>query len=390
MSSNIALSGINAINGQLGQISNNIANSGTYGFKSGRENFASSYINAQPGGVTIGSTSQSIDIGGNFLSTGRGMDVAIQGRGFFVSREADGSTVYSRAGIFGTDQDGHLVDFMKRRVQGYSGGGGQLGDLTVPTGAIPAQASRALDYAGNLSADWEPPAVATFDKSDPKSYNHMSVATVHDSLGREHSVTQYFVKGAGNELEVHYTMDGADVGAPTQLSFDTNGALIGPSGTVALDLGTPDGAAAMSRDVDYTGTTLFGGAQTTTKNRADGYAAGTFTGVTLTENGSIEVQYTNGQKQIAGQLALATFANEQGLVPAEGSAWRATTDTGEPLFAAAGTGTAGRLAVGGLEESNVDMTAELVHLMSAQQDYQANSKVLSTENEMMRTLIQTL
>jgi flagellar hook protein FlgE len=389
MSSNIALSGINAINGQLGQISNNIANSGTYGFKSGRANFASSYINAQPGGVSIGSTSQSVDIGGNFLSTGRGMDVAIQGRGFFVSRDADGSTVFSRAGIFGTDQDGYLVDFMNRRVQGYSGGG-QLGDLTVPTGAIPAQASRGLDYAGNLSADWEPPAVATFDKNDPKSYNHMSVATVHDSLGREHSVTQYFVKGAGNELEVHYTMDGADVGTPTQLRFDTDGALIAPSGAVALDLGTPDGASAMSLDISYAGTTLFGGAQTTTKNRADGYAAGTFTGVTLTENGSIEVQYSNGQKQIAGQLALATFANEQGLVPAEGSAWRATTDTGEPLYSMAGTGTAGRLAVGGLEESNVDMTAELVHLMSAQQDYQANSKVLSTENEMMRTLIQTL
>jgi len=388
MSFNIALAGINAINGQLNQISNNIANSGTFGFKSGRANFASSYINAQPSGVSIGS-SQSMDISGGFLTTGRGMDAAIQGKGFFVSRDNDGSTVFSRAGMFGVNENGEVIDFMKRRVQGY-GPSGALGDLKVPTGAIPAQASGTLAYAGNMSADWDEPTVQPFDKDDPNSYNGMSATVVYDSLGREHNVTQYFVKGAGNDMQVHYVMDGEDVGLPTFLSFDNDGKLVTPIGSVSLDLGTPTGASPMSLAISYDGTTMFGGDQTTSKNRADGYRAGTVTNVSLADDGSIEVQYSNGQKISAGQLAIANFQNENGLVPIDGSGWQASSSAGEPLYGTPGTGMAGKLATGGIEQSNVDMTSELVNLMGAQQNYQANSKVLSTENEMMRTLMQAL
>ena len=389
MSFNIALAGINAINGQLNQISNNIANSGTLGFKAGRANFSSSYINAQPSGVQIGSTSQAMDISGNFLATGRGMDAAISGKGFFISRDTDGSMVYSRAGVFGTDANGNVVDFMGRAVQGY-GLDGALGSLTVPTGAIPAQASGSLEYAGNMSADWDEPTVSPFNKDDPQSYNGMSATTVTDSLGREHTVTQYFVKGAGNDMRVYYAMDGEDVGLPTFLSFDDTGKMVMPIGAVDLDLGTPTGAAPLSIAISYAGTTMFGGEQSTAKNRADGYKAGTVTGVSLAEDGSIEVQYSNGKKMSAGQLAIATFQNENGLVPVDGSAWQASAATGEPLLGTPGTGMGGKLAVGAVEQSNVDMTSELVNLMGAQQNYQANSKVLSTENEMMRTLMQAL
>ncbi|WP_426400113.1 flagellar hook protein FlgE [Ralstonia sp. R-29] len=389
MSFNIALAGINAINGQLNQISNNIANSGTVGFKSGRANFASNYINAMPSGVSIGSTSQSMDISGNFLATGRGMDAAISGKGFFVSRDTDGSMVYSRAGVFGTDANGNVVDFMGRMVQGY-GADGALGSLKVPTGAIPAEASSSLEYVGNMSADWEEPSVTPFDKDNPQSYNGMSATTVIDSMGREHTVTQYFVKGAGNDMQVYYAMDGEDVGLPTFLSFDEKGTMVMPIGSVKLDLGKPDGAEPMSIAISYAGTTMFGGDQSTAKNRADGFKSGTVTGVSLAEDGSVEVQYSNGKKLSAGQLAIATFQNENGLTPVDGSAWQASAATGEPLLGTAGTGMAGKLAVGAVEQSNVDMTSELVHLMGAQQNYQANSKVLSTENEMMRTLMQAL
>lgn len=393
MSFNIALSGINAITGQLNQISNNIANSGTVGFKSGRANFASSYINAMPQGVAIGSTSQSMDITGGMLSTGRGMDAAIQGRGFFVTRDTDGSMVYSRAGMFTADADGNVIDFLGRRVQGYAAGGaaGALGDLKVPTGPIPAQASSSLAFAGNMSADWDEPTVQPFDKDDPKSYNGMSVATVYDSMGREHSVTQYFVKGPGNQVEVHYAMNGDDViMPPTRMRFDDKGQMLAPIGAVTVDLGTPNGAAPLSIALSYDGTTMFGGEQTTVKNRADGYRSGTVTGVQLAEDGSIEVQYSNGQKMSAGTVAIATFQNENGLVPIDGSGWQASNATGEPLFGVPGAGMAGKLAVGAVEQSNVNMTEELVNLMGAQQNYQANSKVLSTENEMMRTLMQAL
>ncbi|MFH5254433.1 flagellar hook-basal body complex protein [Burkholderia semiarida] len=391
MSFNIALSGIKAVNGQLGAISQNIANAGTYGYKAGRANFSATYIDSMPGGVMIGSTSQAMSIAGQFVSTGSGLDAAIAGPGYFVTRDTNGSLVYSRAGRFGTDQNGNVVDYMGRKIQGYGpAGGGQIGDLTVPSEGIPAKASEGITYAGNMSADWAQPANATFDKDDPQSYNRMSTQTVFDSLGREHVVNQYFVKGSDNSVTVHYTMNGEDVGTPTEMAFDERGLMTAPTGRVALDLGVPAGAAALSVQIDYAGTTLFAGDATTTRRGTDGYQPGIVTGVALTENGSIEVQYSNGRNMSAGQLAIATFPNDNGLVPVSGTGWQASAAAGEPLYGAPGTGQAGKLAVGALEQSNVELTEELVNLMGAQQNYQANSKVLSTESEMMRTLMQTL
>ncbi|GAB2567496.1 flagellar hook-basal body complex protein [Dyella jejuensis] len=390
MSLNIALSGIKAVNSQLDSISNNIANSGTFGFKSGRSNFASSYMAGGPQGVYVGSTSQSMDIGGNLLTTGRSLDAAIQGRGFFVSRDLDGSMLYSRVGMFDIDKSGHVVDAFGRRVQGYDpSGNGNIGDLSVPSGSIGAEASSHLDFAGNMSADWEQPANA-FSPDDPQSYNGMQVTRVFDSLGREHTVTQYFVKGPGNDVAVYYAMDGGQVGLPTRMRFDTDGNMVTPIGSVTVPLGTPDGASPMSIGIDYAGTSMYAGAMTTTTNRADGYASGQATGVSLAADGSIQVQYSNGVKVAAGLLAIANFPNENGLMPVDGSAWQASTETGDPIYSTAGTGLAGKLQVSALEQSNVDMTGELVTLMAAQQNYQANSKVLTTENEMMRTLMQAL
>ncbi|MFC4762290.1 flagellar hook protein FlgE [Dyella koreensis] len=390
MSLNIALSGIKAINNQLNSISNNIANSGTFGFKSGRANFASSYMAGSPQGVYVGSTTQSMDIGGNVLSTGRGMDAAIQGRGFFVSRDNDGSMLYSRVGMFNVDQKGFVIDAFGRRVQGFDpSGNGNIGDLNVPTGPIGAEASDAVNYIGNMSADWEQP-IPAFDMNDSSSYNGMQVTRVFDSLGREHSVTQYFVKGRGNEVSVYYSMDGQTVGLPTQMRFDNHGQMQTPVSNVTLDLGTPAGASPMSISIDYTGTTLYAGAMNTTTNHANGYAAGQVTGVALAEDGSIQVQYSNGIKVPAGILAIANFPDELGLEPVDGSAWRASNTSGDPIYSLADTGLAGKLQTSALEQSNVDITSELVGLMSAQQNYQANSKVLTTENEMMRTLMQAL
>lgn len=395
MAFNIALSGLNAVTGQLDQISNNIANNGTYGFKSGRANFAAAYSQGQPGGVYIGSTTQSLGIGGNVLATGRGLDAAIQGRGFFVSRDSSGTLVYSRLGMFGVDKDGFVVDALDRRVQGYSNAsGGTLGDLSVPTEAMPAEASTSLRYAGNMSADWQPPAAA-FDMADATTYNGVQVSSVYDSLGRQHTLSQYFVRGAGNEVTVYYALDGVlldDGTGPvtSTLQFGPTGQLLAPAGAVALDLGTPAGAEPLQVAVNYTGSTFFGGDFTTTTNRADGNPPGTVVEVTLAEDGSIQVQYSNGRLLEAGRLALAVFPNEDGLTPVDGTSWKPNPSTGEPIYGQAGAGVIGSLAVASLEASNVDMATELVNLMTAQQSYQANSKVLTTESEMVRSLMQAL
>lgn len=404
MSFEIALSGINAINTSLDSISNNIANSGTFGFKSTRANFASLYAGSQPAGAQIGSLTQSIDIGGGALTTGRGLDAMVQGRGFFVAKDSTGVEVYSRVGIFNTDKDGYLVDSANRRVQGYGApvdatgapivgaGLGAMGDLQVPSGQVAAQATSRVAYVNNLSADWEPPTAA-FDPTNLLTYNSSDVSVVYDSLGSKHVVTQYFVKNAtpANSVTAHYTFDGAVLGTPQVLSFTTGGVLSSPATvTLAPTAPAPAGAAPMSIALDYTGTTQYAGESRPSVNAPNGYASGTRVNVLLGDDGSVIAEYSNGQKQRVGTLAIATFPNEQALTPVNDTSWTSSNGSGTPLYATAGTGMAGELTVGAIEQSNVDMTSELVSLMTSQRNYQANTKVISTESDMMQALMQAV
>lgn len=395
MSFNIALSGINAINTELGTISNNIANAGTFGFKASRANFASMYAGTQPAGTQVASHTQSLEVGGGVLTTGRGMDASIQGRGFFVTRDTSGAEVYTRVGIFSTDKEGYVVDSFGRRVQGYaavpdSDTLGAMGDLQVTTGQIPAEATTTLKYVGNLSADWTAPTVAPFDPTDPQSFNASVVSVVYDSLGVQHTVTQYFVRTGINQVTVHYTFDGAVHPATTVLSFGTDGKLTAPAGAVPLAFGAPAGAAPLNIAVTYADTTLTAGEATTSTNAANGYPSGTFLGVQLGKDGSVLAQYSNGQKQRIGTIALATFPAEGELIPISDTAWTTSTESGAALYSTPGSGMAGELTPGSLEQSNVDLTKQLVDLMSAQRNYQANTKVISTQNEMMQTLMQAV
>ena len=394
MSFEIALSGINAVNTQLDTISNNIANTGTYGFKSSRANF-SAMVAGGPNGAEVGSLTQFIGVGGSTLNTGRSLDAAIQGRGFFALKDSSGGMSYSRVGNFVVDKTGVLVDSAGRKVQGYaitpgSTTRGALGDITVPSGQIAAKASTQLDYVANMSSDWTTPSVTPFDKTDAQSFNSSMVSVVHDSLGQQHTLTQYFVKSGANQVDVHYTMDGTDLGTTTALQFSTDGVLTSPTAPVSLALGTPAGASALTVAVNYTGTTLYAGEATNSVNSADGYASGTLTGTTIAEDGSVIAQYSNGQKQTIAQLALATFPNEDGLTPTSDTSWVASQASGGALYDAPGVGVSGTLTVGALEQSNVDMTGELVNLMAAQRNYQANTKVISAESEMMQSLMQAI
>ena len=394
MSFDIALSGIQAINEQLETVSNNIANASTYGFKAGRANFSSVMAGTKANGVEIGSVTQNISQNGSMTTTGRGLDAAIDGRGFFVSVNQQGTTQYSRVGIFSTDTKGFLVDSNGNKVQGYgpskNGALGVMGDVQVPTGQIPAVATTNIAYTGNLSADWTVPATATFDATDSSSYNMVKQSLAFDSLGTQHTVSQYFVKTGTGAVDVYYGVDGNAPGSTpdVQLTFDTNGQLTGTtSGTVAF---TGTGATASSVKIDYTGTTYFAGETTTTTNRSDGYASGSFVGVEMAPDGSLVAKYSNDQSQVVGTIALATFANEGGLSPISQTSWVANAESGAALYGSPGVGLAGKLSTGTLEGSNVDVTSELVGLMTSQRNYQANSKVMTTENQMMQALMQAL
>lgn len=398
MSFNIALSGIQAINEQLNTLSNNIANAGTYGFKSSRANFASVYAGDQANGVQVGSLTQDIGKNGSLQTTGRGLDAAILGRGFFTSRDAQGVVSYSRVGIFNTNADGFLVDATGKRVQGYgptvNGVLGTMGDIEIPTGQIPAVATTGATYAGNMSNDWAIKPAAAFDMNNASTYNMVKQSVVYDSLGTQHTVSQYFLKTDADTVTVRYSINGA---APTAaqthaLNFEENGQLEAASGTgptPALTF-TPDGANALTFTFNYTGTTKFAGEATTTTNRPNGYASGTFVGVELSENGSIVAKYSNEQQQVVGTVAIATFPDEGSLVPTSDTTWVANANSGAPLYTTPGVGLGGKLSKGSLEGSNVDITSELVGLMTSQRNYQANSKVITAENQMMQSLMQAL
>ena len=396
MSFEIALSGIQAINQQLEATSNNIANAGTYGFKSSRANFSSMYAGAQATGVEVGSMTQSIGQNGGAMTTGRGMDAAIDGRGFFVTRDEQGLMAYSRVGIFSADKDGYMVDSNGRRAQGFAKVPGTttlgaMGDIKIPTGQIPASASTKVGFVANLSADWTPPAVTPLNVANANSYNMAKQSVVYDSLGTQHTMSQYFVKTGPGAVTVHYAFDGAAPSATANLTFNATGQLTAPVAPVALTLAAPgNGAAPLAFTVDYTGTTQFAGEAITSTNATDGYASGTFVGVELAPDGSIIAKYSNDQNQAMAVLAVASFADEGSLASISDTSWGETSTSGVALYGTPGSGLLGKLNTGALERSNVDITSELVGLMTSQRNYQANSKVISTQNSMMQALMQAL
>lgn len=402
MSFNIALSGIQAINQQLESTSNNIANAGTFGFKSTRANFASTYAGAQATGVQVGSLTQNIGLSGGLLTTNRATDAAISGRGFFIGKDSTGETTYSRVGIFEKGPTDILTDSTGKKIQGYavtppSLVRGALGDIKIPTGIIPAKPSTKIDFVTNLTADWPVPVAWTPPPAAPAApveplattYNMSKTTLVYDSLGVEHKVNQYFRKSGALTVDVHVTVDGYPQGAATTLTFDTAGKLTAPTTFQTVGF-TPAPAAPLSIRIDYLGSTLQKGDSSTSTNFADGYPAGAYNKLELGEDGSVIAKYSNGESQVVAVIALATFANDDGLDPVNDTSWIATNRSGVADTGAPGEGRAGKLAVGGVEQSNVDITSELVGLMTSQRNYQANSKVIQTENTMLQSLMQAL
>ncbi|MTD26956.1 flagellar hook protein FlgE [Erwinia sorbitola] len=399
MSFDIATTGLNAITKQMNAISNNIANSGTTGYKSMRAEFSAMYAtHATPLGVSVSNTSQSTSISGSIASTGRNLDLAINGNGFFVVRDSGGTTSYTRAGYFGTDNDGYLVNNLGGKLQGYpiSDRGilqnGTVSDLQINTGGLPAKSSSTLDFVANLDARTEKPPKAEFDPEDLDTYNNSYTTQLYDSLGRQHTLTQYFVKTDESKWEVHYIVDGdKDNATSSALEFNTHGLLVKPTEPVKIAASTPAPAAdKLAIELDYSGTSQYASDFSVTKNKTDGYTSGEKTGQQIDDDGMVYATFSNGQRLLQGQLILANFVNLDGLEATDGTKWLETNSSGAPLMGTPKAGMYGTISSAALESSNVDLTAELVGLMSAQRNYQANTKVISTNDQMMNSLFQAI
>lgn len=397
----IGLSGLMAASEDLDGISQNIANSSTAGYKSVTTSFAASYSGGEASGVSVASTTQSFDDDGDLVSTDSGLDVAISGSGFFILSSDSGSTAYTRVGSFSTDSNYNIVTSSGLNVQGYgvdSDGNiisGILTDLAVTDTSLAADASTDVTLTANLNADATAidttSSTYSFDPEDGTTYNYSVTTEVYDSLGTSHSLTQYYVKTDDNSWTVNYTLDGTTVtdsngdAVTTSLTFDSSGNLTSPTDAVSLSIEISSSVDDLTLSISLTDVTQYATDFSSTSD-ADGYTAGTLSDVYFDDEGYLWASYDNGETILQGQLVLASFSNENGLETSDNTTWYATDESGLPTYGTAGSGSLGTLTVGSYESSNVDVSSELVDLMTAQQVYQANAKVLTAADDLASVL----
>ncbi|TXZ07156.1 flagellar basal body protein FlaE [Vibrio mimicus] len=398
MSFNIALSGLDATNKELNTISNNIANASTFGFKGARTEFAAVYNGMQPGGVEVASISQNFDKNGSITGTGRAMDMAINGSGFFVTKDSMGQLLYTRSGVFNTDKNNVITGNNGAKLQGYSVDtngellSGSVGDIKVSTSSLEAKATNKIDFVANFDASAKvvDSTKYPFDPNNSNSFNSSYTTKVYDSLGNAHNVTQYFTKTADNTWKVSVQVDGSKKPVSTvPVKFKTDGTLESPKGSYKVSFPAA-GAEPLNIDISLKGSTQFGAAFGVSTNNANGYTSGELTGVRVEDNGMVYATYDNGESQRQGQVVLANFADPQGLSKVNDTAWTQSFSSGAPIMGIPGTGSLGELAPGSLEGSNVDLTSELVSLMTAQRNYQANAKTISTGDKLTQALFNAI
>lgn len=414
MSFQQGLSGLNASSKGLDVVGNNVANSSTVGYKSSAAHFSDVYASSLSGSgasqVGIGTTMSSVFqqfTQGNITTTNNTLDIAINGNGFFkVSR--DNIIAYTRNGQFHTSNQGYIENDQGYRLMGY---------VATPTGQIvpsqPAEiqidtsniAPRATGTAVggdstmvlNLDSNAKLPTVTTFNFSNPSSYTYSTAQTVYDTLGVEHNITYYFVKtSTAGQWDVHATLDGANPVSMGSLNFTTGGQLTGTPAmpislptTWAITTGatTPLGSGLPNWRLDFTGSTSFAGDSTVNSQYQGGYGQGALSSISIGADGIVQGNYSNGQKKNLAQIVLTTFVNSNGLLNLGNNLYQSTSTSGGGMDGAPKAGSRGALQAAAIEESNVDLTSELVNMITLQRNYQANAQTIKTQDQIMQALV---
>ena len=410
MSFEQGLSGLNVASKNLDVIGNNVANSGTAGFKASQAVFADVYASSLSGasGVQVGIGTKLAAVAqqftqGNITSTNNPLDTAISGNGFFrVSN--NGTIFYTRNGQFQLDKSGYLVTPQNYNVTGYaatSSGAivtGSLTNIQLSTSDLAPSATTSAGVVINLDSR-SSIISSTFNYTNAATYTSSTSLSMYDSLGNQQIYSMYFVKTASNTWKTYATLTNAagstiDLSsagstALTTITFNSTGAISsGGSATQAItsaQLGT--GAAAMSVAMDFTGTTQFGSTFGVNALTQDGYASGRLTGFSVGSDGIVQARYSNGQSVDKAQIVLTNFNNAQGLQPQGDNMYTETSTSGAPLTGAPATSNLGVLQSSSIEESNVDLTAELVNMITAQRAYQANAQTIKTQDQVLQTLV---
>ena len=421
MSFGTGLSGLNASAKNLDVIGHNIANANTTGMKAGRAEFSEMYASALGAaggsnggiGVSVATVSQ-LFTQGNIKVTGNNLDLAINGEGFFKVGMTDGSTAYTRGGEFKLDKEGYIITNSGARLQGYETDSDGTRttvvttDMQLPTGSViaPQATGSSIDAARagifmNANLPSSAPVNANPSATVPMTADMKTYGTalnVYDAVGNAIPVSIYFVKTAANSWDAVGSIDdGVTNFAMGTVTFDPTTGQPNPAPTLAIDPASLTGftfpatvttiPVNVGNDIDGYTLTEYGSPFAVYDLKQDGYAPGELTSVAIGENGVVTARYSNGTSQAAGQVALTTFRNVQGLQPINGGYWQATYASGDPVQSAPQEGRMGLIRSGSLEESNVDMTAELVNMIVAQRSYQANAQTIKTQDQVLSTLV---
>jgi flagellar hook protein FlgE len=398
----LALSGLNAAQADLTVTAHNIANTATTGFKGSRAEFAEMF-SVSPQGVSnlaIGNGVRTSNVAqqfgqGNIDFTDNSLDLAVSGQGFFVVSEG-GAQAYTRAGAFQIDRDGFVVNAQNQRLQVYptapngTFNTGALTDVQLTTSESAPQATTEAEIVLNLPANAAQPTTAPFNPADLNSYNQATSLTVYDSLGAAHTATMYFVKTpTANQWTTSLYVDGTAVGAANTLQYSNTGTLTTPvGGQITFPAYTPaTGAAAINMTFDFGDTTQYGNVFNVNAVTQDGFTTGRLIGIDIDSTGVIQARFTNGRSLPLGQVALANFANAQGLQQLGDTNWAETFTSGQALRGQAGNSGFGLIQSGALEASNVDITEQLVNMITAQRNFQANAQMIQTADAITQTII---
>lgn len=417
MSFQQGLSGLNATSKNLEVIGNNIANANTFGTKVARAEFSDVYAaalnRAGTSSVGIGANLAAVAqqfTQGNIKTTENPMDLAINGAGFFQVTDGRSPITFTRNGQFKVDRDGYLVNNAGLQLMGYAANAqgviqpGQAVPLQLPTGGVAPEQTTEIDIEMNLDsrrATTFTNSTPAIDFNDADTYNNATSLTIYDARGQEVALTYYFQKEADSIWRVYATANGTTVnGSPgdpqpvTTITYQPDGRVpTSPTGPIAFDI--PSVVNAQNATtlpltgvlVDFSQTTQFGSPFGVTDMRQDGFSAGLLTSIAVEPNGIVTARYSNGQSRPAGQIEIATFRNPQGLQPMGDNQWGRTFASGDPIGGVPGDGNLGVLQAGALEESNIDLTGELVEMITAQRIYQANAQTIKTQDQVLQTLV---
>ncbi|OWY36190.1 flagellar hook protein FlgE [Herbaspirillum aquaticum] len=420
MSFQQGLSGLNGAAKSLDVIGNNVSNASTVGFKQSQTQFADMYANSMNRsgnspvgiGVTVANVAQQFTQG-NITSSANPLDIAINGDGFFqVAASLDNkSPMYGRNGQFQLDKNGYIVNpsMNGAYLMGWAAGasGGDPTALQIDTSAIPATPTTTITTKVNLDSRVTAiPATTVFDANDPTTYNNSTGVTIYDSLGNPYSVQTYYSKAAPTGTPptttwtVYAKVDSTTLtsGTPAAplavgtMTFDATGALTSTTGLTlsTATLGTvvkAGGVFANPINISYAGSTQTGSAFVNLAQSQNGMPPGTLSSFSIDKDGSIIGSYSNQQTKNLGTVVLVNFANPNGLQPLGNNLYQATGAAGSPLVGKPTTGTFGTLQARAVEDSNVDLTAELVNMIVAQRVYQANSQTIKVQDTVLQTLV---